>query len=59
MSNEPDTATLRIGNYSFSLADEPDSNNIRVWIRKTDGESMGMALHQFNEMMDNVWRERF
>ena len=50
---------LWIGNYGFQVDEEPDANNIQVWIRKTDGESMGMALDQFVELMDNVWRERF
>ena len=57
-NHEIDAVTLGIGNYSFSVADEPDSNNVQVWIRKIDGESMGMALYRFNEMMDQVWRER-
>ena len=50
---------LWIGRYGFSVTDEPDSNNIRVWIQKDDGEGMGMTLIQFNEMMDKVWQERF
>ena len=50
---------LWIGNYSFSVTDKPDANNLQVWIRKDDGESMGMSLIQFTEMMDNLWREEF
>ena len=50
---------LWIGNYSFSVTDEPDSNNLRVWIRKTDGEGMGMTLDQFNDLMDKMWRAEF
>ena len=50
---------LWIGNYGFWAADEPDANNIQVWIRKNDGEGMGMTTDQFNDLMDNMWRERF
>ena len=50
---------LWIGNYSFSVTDEPDANGLQVWINKSDGEGMGMTTDQFNDLMDKMWREEF
>ena len=51
--------SILIGDYDFSVTAKPDANNIQVWIKKSDGEGMGMTLLQFKELMDNVWKERF
>ena len=50
---------LWIGNYGFSIADEPDANGIQAKIKKSDGEAMMMSLDQFNDLMDRMWREEF
>ena len=58
-SPEKNGIPLWIGNYSFSVTEEPDSNGLQVWIKRSDGEGMGISMSKFDEIMDNFWLERF
>ena len=50
---------LWIGHYGFYANDKPDANGLQVWIKKSDGEGMGMTLDRFNDLMDKLWRDEF